>query len=78
MDEELNRYEFTPSTSPEISIIRNYIDWLINLPWNKSTRDNNNIEEIRNNSHNAHKFMLKYLQEKGRHVYGTFENFSSR
>ena len=54
LDEELNRYEFTPSTSPEISIIRNYIDWLINLPWNKSTRDNNNIEEIRNKLNETH------------------------
>jgi len=54
LEDELNRYEFTPSTSPEISIIRNYIDWLINLPWNKSTRDNNNIEEIRNKLNETH------------------------
>ncbi|MEE1445997.1 hypothetical protein, partial [Faecalibacillus intestinalis] len=39
LEEEINRYEFTTETSPEISIIRNYIDWLISLPWNKSTRD---------------------------------------
>ena len=54
LDEEITRYEFTPSTSPEISIIRNYIDWLISLPWNKSTKDNNNIEDIRNKLNETH------------------------
>lgn len=52
--EELNRYEFTTSTSPEISIIRNYIDWLISLPWNKSTRDNNDTLDIRNKLNDTH------------------------
>ena len=52
--EEINRYEFTTSTSPEISIIRNYIDWLISLPWNKSTRDNNDIEDIRKKLNDTH------------------------
>lgn len=54
LEEELNRYEFTTSTSPEISIIRNYIDWLICLPWNKSTRDSNDIEDIRNKLNETH------------------------
>ena len=44
--EELKRYELTSVSSPEISIIRNYIDWLISLPWKKSTKDNNDIEDI--------------------------------
>ena len=44
---EIDRYENMSSMSPEISIIRNYIDWLISLPWNKSTRDNNDINDIR-------------------------------
>ena len=54
LEEEINRYEFTTSTSPEISIIRNYIDWLISLPWNKSTKDNNDIEDIRNKLNETH------------------------
>ena len=54
LEEEINRYEFTTSTSPEISIIRNYIDWLISLPWNKSTRDNNDIEDIRKKLNDTH------------------------
>lgn len=54
LEEEITRYEFTTSTSPEIAIIRNYIDWLISLPWNKSTRDNNDIEDIRKKLNDTH------------------------
>ena len=54
LEEEMTRYEFTASTSPEISIIRNYIDWLISLPWKKSTRDSNDIEDIRNKLNETH------------------------
>ena len=54
LEEEITRYEFTASTSPEISIVRNYIDWLISLPWKKSTRDNNDIEDIRNKLNDTH------------------------
>lgn len=36
---ELNRYEKIPSSSAESSVIRNYIDWLINLPWGIYTED---------------------------------------
>lgn len=46
LEEEINRYELTSSSSPEISIIRNYINWLISLPWNDKTIDNDNIPSI--------------------------------
>ena len=36
---ELNRYEKIPSSSAESSVIRNYIEWLISLPWNDATED---------------------------------------
>lgn len=40
---ELNRYMSTPSTSPESGIIRTYLDFLINLPWNNQSVDCNDI-----------------------------------
>lgn len=40
---ELDRYEKIPSTSAESSVIRNYIEWLIALPWSKETEDDLNI-----------------------------------
>ncbi|MFW0807397.1 endopeptidase La [Bacillus pumilus] len=36
---ELNRYEKIPSSSAESSVIRNYIDWLIGLPWGIYSED---------------------------------------
>ena len=44
--QELDRYETTPSNSPELSVIRDYLDWLLNLPWNKYTKDNKNFNEV--------------------------------
>ena len=43
LNEELKKYESTSVNSPECSIIRSYIDLLLNLPWNKSTTDNKNL-----------------------------------
>ncbi|MCZ0702424.1 ATP-dependent Lon protease [Natronobacillus azotifigens] len=37
---ELDRFEKIPQTSAESSVIRNYIEWLISLPWAKETEDN--------------------------------------
>jgi len=42
---ELDRYEKIPSTSAESSVIRNYIDWLLALPWSKATEDDLNIKK---------------------------------
>ncbi|WP_099158680.1 endopeptidase La [Virgibacillus ndiopensis] len=36
---ELGRYEKVPQSSAESSVIRNYIEWLLALPWTKKTRD---------------------------------------
>ena len=54
LNEELNRYELTSPTSPEMSIIRNYIDWLASLPWNKYTRDNKDIGDVRDKLNSSH------------------------
>lgn len=37
---EINRFKSCNSNSPEIGIIRNYIDILLNLPWNSSSEEN--------------------------------------
>ncbi len=51
---ELDRYEKVPTTSAESAVIRNYIEWLINLPWSNRTEDDLDIhraERILNNDH---------------------------
>lgn len=52
--EELKKYEMTPSSSPEASIIRTYIDILIELPWYQMSEeviDISVVEKILNEDH---------------------------
>lgn len=48
LNNELKKYEGLTQTSPELGIIKNYIDCLLELPWNKYTKDNDNLDEILN------------------------------
>jgi len=51
---ELDRYEKLPATSAESAVIRNYLDWLIALPWKIETKDDINMkraERILNEDH---------------------------
>jgi ATP-dependent Lon protease len=54
LQDEIKRYELAPPSSPDITIIRNYIDWLIALPWNVSTIDNYDLKEIRDSLNKSH------------------------
>jgi len=44
---ELKRLERMPEVSPEYGIIRNYLDWLIELPWSKLSPDSIDVAEAR-------------------------------
>ena len=55
---ELNRYESTPSTSPELSIIRDYLDWMLNLPWNIYTKDTKDFNQVMNTLDESHYGLL--------------------
>ncbi|MDO9183511.1 MAG: endopeptidase La [Bacteriovorax sp.] len=45
--EELERLELIPDSSPEYNVARTYLNWLIELPWQKSTNDNVEIAASR-------------------------------
>ena len=42
---EVDRMSRIPSASPEVGVIRTYVDWLIGLPWNVATDDHLDIKE---------------------------------
>ena len=44
--EEFNKLKKTPPMSPESTVIRNYLDWLVDIPWSKRTDDNLNIKHV--------------------------------
>ncbi|MGZ0042601.1 endopeptidase La [Paenibacillus ottowii] len=54
VEKEIDRLEKMPASSAEGGVIRNYVDWLLSLPWNKFTDDDLDIakaEEILNHDH---------------------------
>jgi ATP-dependent Lon protease len=46
-ERELTRLKRTPPTSPDHQVIRNYLEWLIELPWSKTTADNLDLHQAR-------------------------------
>src|SRR3712207_3563730 len=51
---EIDRMSRIPSASPEVGVIRTYVDWLVSLPWGIETDDNldlDDAERILNEDH---------------------------
>lgn len=51
---EVDRYEKVPASSAESAVIRNYLEWLLAIPWTEKTKDDLNIlkaEKILNKEH---------------------------
>jgi len=45
--EEFNKLKKTSPMSPEFTVTRNYLDWLISIPWQKRTKDNLTIAHVK-------------------------------
>lgn len=53
-EKELKKLRFMPPMSAETTVVRNYLDWIISLPWNIKTEDIIDIkyaEEVLNKDH---------------------------
>lgn len=44
---EIGRMDKMPPSSPEYTVIRNYLDWLIDLPWTEQTKDTESLTEAK-------------------------------
>lgn len=62
-ERELSRFERMPSMSPEGAIIRTYIEWLADMPWNKRTKDTIDIDVAQKVLDEDH-FGLKKVKER--------------
>jgi len=47
VERELERLERLPQAAAEYGVIRNYVEWIVELPWNKRTEDNLDIAHAR-------------------------------
>ena len=45
--EEFNKLKKTPPMSPESTVIRGYLDWMISIPWYKRTKDNLQVDHVK-------------------------------
>ncbi|MGC8765943.1 MAG: endopeptidase La [Brevinematia bacterium] len=62
-DSEIERLKKIPNLSPEYTVLYNYIEWLVDLPWNIFTKDNKDLkfaEEILEKEH----YGLKEAKER--------------
>lgn len=51
------------SSSPEMMVIKNYLDWVLNLPWNTSSKENLNVKNVMNSLNKSH-FGLKKVKDR--------------
>ena len=54
INREISRLESMHSNSPELGMVREYIDWMINLPWQVFTKDKINLKEVKETMDNSH------------------------
>ena len=61
--EELKRYQDTPSQMADSQILKNYLDFLINLPWYKASVDNDDLSAVADALNEEH-YALDKVKER--------------
>jgi ATP-dependent Lon protease len=59
VEKELDRLERIPPSSPEYTVSRNYIDWILDLPWTISTEDTLDLEKAQEDLDHDHYGLAK-------------------
>ena len=60
---ELERYDSLNSNSPELGMINEYLDWMINLPWNNYTKDTNDLKKVKSILDSSH-YSLEEVKDR--------------
>ena len=60
---ELERYDSLNSNSPELGMIREYLDWMINLPWSNYTKDTDDLSKVKNILDSSH-YSLEEVKDR--------------
>ena len=63
VERELSRMDRMPSGTPEIVISQTYVEWILDLPWGKYTKDNLDIKRARKILDEDH-YGLKKVKER--------------
>ena len=63
LEKEINKYEAGNQLSPEMTMISSYIDWLLNLPWEKTTEDEKDLKKVAKKLDETH-YGLKLVKER--------------
>ncbi len=58
-EREMNRLAKMPAMSPEATVVRNYLDTLLSLPWSKRSRDRLNTKKVRKQLDEDHFGLVK-------------------
>ncbi len=61
--QELARMDKMPPSSPEYTVLRNYADWLIDLPWREETEDTESLSEVEKMLNDDH-YGLEKIKER--------------
>ena len=66
--EEVKKYSYTSETNPDSSVIRNYLDTVLSLPWSNSSIDETDIKKIRKTLDKSHFGMEEAKQRVIEHM----------
>lgn len=61
--QELSRYQSTPSAMAESQIIKTYLDFLVSLPWNVTSKDLDDLQKVQDNLDKNH-YGLEKVKER--------------
>ena len=60
---ELDRYDSLNSHSPELGMVREYLDWMIELPWNNYTKDTDDLNKVKSILDSSH-YALEEVKDR--------------